>query len=88
MRGCRGWRQCNSSDLCIAARAAAGLGWAVLVAGLLWCGLYLHTRHQGGEVAGLAQLRARLGPGWRQEDLLALRTRVRAQFRCEDTDTY
>ena len=60
---------------------------------VLWVVYYVHTRHFGARVVSMAEVRARLtGPvssvtsgapsrGWRQDDLLALRTRVQAQFR-------
>ena len=59
---------------------------------VLWVVYYVHTRHSGARVVSMAEVRARLtGPvssvtsgapsSWRQDDLLALRTRVQAQFR-------
>ena len=70
---------------------ATALGWLVLVAMVLWVVYYVHTRHSGARVVTMAEVRARLtgpvssvtsrAPGWRQDDLLALRTRVQAQFR-------
>ena len=58
---------------------------------VLWVVYYVHTRHSGARRVSMAEVRARLTgpvssvtsrtPGWRQDDLLALRTRVQAQFR-------
>ena len=70
------------------ARTAEALGWLVLVAMVLWVVYYVHTRHAGARRVSMAEVRARLmapvtpgAPGWRQDDLLALRSRVEAQFR-------
>ena len=70
------------------ARTAEALGWLVLVAMVLWVVYYVHTRRTGVRRVTMAEVRARLmapvtsgAPGWRQDDLLALRSRVEAQFR-------
>ena len=74
--------------ICSLARTAEALGWLVLVAMVLWVVYYVHTRHTGARRVTMAEVRARLmapvtsgAPGWRQDDLLALRSRVEAQFR-------
>ena len=76
------------------ARTATALGWLVLVAMVLWVVYYVNTRHSGARRVSMAEVRARLtgpastgAPGWRQDDLLALRSRVQAQFRCSQGST-
>ena len=73
------------------ARTATALGWLVLVGMMMWAACFVHTRHSGGSMVRMAEVRSRIlapvtsvtsrVPGWRQEDLLAVRTRVQAQFR-------
>ena len=58
---------------------------------VLWLMYYVHTKHTGARMVSMAEVRAKLmtpvtsvtsgAPGWRQDNLLALRTRVQAQFR-------
>ena len=58
---------------------------------MMWAACFVHTRHSGGSMVRMAEVRSRIlapvtsvtsrVPGWRQEDLLAVRTRVQAQFR-------